>query len=120
MRIQATSNAFGIAARTSPDVGHPNAAAAALEMLVFGEIPAKQLIVDVAVNHHQRGHLGQGVGDPEVPDVSGVPDLIAPFQMMEDAVVDVTVGVADQSNAHGAKLRMDARTAPSWRCDSRG
>ena len=44
-----------------------------------------------------------------------MPDFIASRKMMEDAVVDVTVGVADESNAHGCKLATDVRLAPSWR-----
>ena len=112
---QAGSNAFRITPGPPPDVGHPDATTAPLKVVVFRKIAANELVVDVAVHGHQWGHLGKGVGDPEMPDVAGMPDFIAPVEVMQDAVVDVTVGVADESDAHPAKFRMDARTAPSWR-----
>jgi hypothetical protein len=44
-----------------------------------------------------------------------MPDFVAFLQMMEDAVVHVSVGVAEESNPHGCKLATDVRLAPSWR-----
>lgn len=105
----------GIASGAATDVGHPNSTPTTLKMLVFGKVPPEELVVDVAMNHHRWRHLCEGIGDPKMPDVSSMPDLVAFRQVMQNAVVDVTMGVADESNAHGAKLGPDARTAPSWR-----
>ncbi len=119
VRIQSAPNSFGIAAGPSSDVRHPNAAAAALKMLVFGKITSQQLVVNVAVDDHEWSHFCQGIGNADMPDVPRMPDFIALRKVMQDPVIDVTMGVADESDAHGAKLGMDARTAPSWRLRSR-
>jgi len=82
---------------------------------VLREFTADQLVVYVAMDGEEGGNLGEGVGHGQAANVAGMPDFVAFLQVMEDAVVHVSVGVADESDPHGCKLVMDVRLAPSWR-----
>ena len=113
--IESAADATRIAPRTPSDVGHPNGEAFALDVMVLWEFPPDELVVNVAVDGKEGGNVRQGVGHGETADVTGMPDFVACLQMMEDAVVHVSVGVAEQSNPHGRKLATDVRLAPSWR-----
>lgn len=84
-------------------------------MLVFRKMPADQLVIDIAMDRHQRGQGGEGIRDGEIPNVPGMPDLIAFLEVMEDAVIDMAVGVADEADAHAPKFDHVMRLAPSWR-----
>ena len=83
--------------------------------MVLGEFPADELVVNVAVDGEEGGDLGEGVGHGQTADVAGMPDFVAFLQMMKDAIVHVSVGVAKESNPHRCKLATDVRLAPSWR-----
>ena len=111
-------NSLGVAPWPATDVRHPNGQAFPDYALMFGKFPTNELIVDVSMYSQQGSYCGQRVGHGQAANVSGMPYFIASRQMMEDAVVDVTVGVTDESNAHGCKLATDVRLAPSWRFPS--
>ena len=113
--IESATDATRIAPWTPSDVGHPNGEAFALDVMVLREFPADKLVINVAVDGKEGGNVRQGVGHGETADVTGMPDFVACLQMMEDAVVHVSVGVAEESNPHGCKLATDVRLAPSWR-----
>lgn len=115
MCSQSRPNAFGISPRSASNVGHPNAASFALNVLMFGKIPAQELVVNVAVYRNQGGHGCQRIGDFEVPNVPRMPDFITRGEVMENAVVHMAVGIADQSNAHASNFGFTARMSPSWR-----
>ena len=113
--VEPAADATCIAPRTPSDVGHPDGEAFTLDAMVFREFPADKLVINVAVDGKEGGNVGQGVGHGRTADVTGVPDFVAFLQMMEDAVIHVSVGVAEKSNPHGCKLATDVRLAPSWR-----
>ncbi len=115
VRGQPCPNALGVPARSPSNVGHPDATPFTFEVLMFGKIAPNQMVINVAVHCHQGLEQGQGIGHLEVPDISGMPDFIAARQMMQDAVVHVTVGVAEKANPHGGNFVQMARLSPSWR-----
>ena len=115
VRVESTPNATGVAPWTPSDVGHPDGEAFALDVMVLREFTADQLVVYVAMDGEEGGNLGEGVGHGQAANVAGMPDFVAFLQMVEDAVVHVSVGVAEESNPHGCKLATDVRLAPSWR-----
>lgn len=115
MRSQSSPNALGIPPRSSPDMGHPNAATFALKVLVLRKIPPQELVVDVAVHRNQRGNGCQRIGHLEVPNVPRMPDFITRGEVMENAVIYMAVGIADESNAHPSNFGFTARMSPSWR-----
>ena len=53
---QSGSDALCVSAGSSSNVGHPNAAATALEVLMLGKVAADELIVYVAVDSDQGSH----------------------------------------------------------------
>ena len=115
MRHEPASNALGIAARPATNVGHPYAATSAFQVLMLWKIPPDQLIVNVSVNCDKGFDGGYRVGHPEISDVPGVPNFIAGTEVMEDPVVDVTMGIAEQSYAHDANFGVLTRLDRSWR-----
>ncbi len=115
---QPTPDSLGITAWAPPDVGHPNDAAFPLEVLMFREIPAYELVVDVAMHREERSLFGEGVCHPEMSDVACMPDFITSRKVMQDSVIDVSMGVTEQTDAHGGKFAQVMRLAPSWRSTS--
>ena len=113
--VESCPNPIGIASRPTPDVRHPDSAPAALEMLVLRKAPAQELVVDIPVYGHQRLDLRNGVGHGKRPDVTGVPDFVTGVEVMQDAVIDVAMSVAEQSDAHRSNFVQVARLSPSWR-----
>jgi len=103
---EALPNAGSVAPGAASDVGHPDGAAVALEMLMFRKVAPDELVIDVAVNSDERGDGGQCVGHPEVPNVAGMPDFIARRKVVQHAVIDVAMGVADQADAHYRQFRV--------------
>ena len=82
---------------------------------MFGKGSAHEVVIDVAVNRHQGRHCCQRVCDPEITNVACVPYFVAGGQVMQDPVVDVAVGIADESNSHATNFVAVVRLAPSWR-----
>ena len=112
---ESTADALCVTAWPATNVGHPNAATLAFDVLMFGEITAHEVVVDVAINSHQ-GHDGSnGIGHLEIANVSSMPHLVTRGEVMQDAVIDVAVGVADESNTHKTNFVPVVRFAPSWR-----
>ena len=101
---QSAPYSFGISSRPSADVGHPDATSPAFDVLMLRKIPAEELIVYVAVDSNEGFHCSNRVGDFEIANVARVPHLITRGEVMQDPVVDVTVGIAEQSNAHAANF----------------
>jgi len=53
---QTAPNSFGITPRSPADVGHPNAASPAFDVLVLRKVPTNELIVYVAVDRDKGFH----------------------------------------------------------------
>ena len=100
MNAKLRQNAFGVLGRPATNVGHPNPKAIHLEPHMFWPGSTCSLVVYVAVHRPAGGHLGQGVGHGEVSDVACVPHFIARRRMLQDVVVDVTMGVGEQKDVH--------------------
>jgi hypothetical protein len=112
---ETTANALGVSTRPPTYMGHPNATSFAFDVLVFGECPAHQMIIDVAMHRNKGRHSGQCIGNPKVSDVSGMPYFVTRRKVMQDPFIQVAVGVANKSNSHGTNFVAVVRLAPSWR-----
>ncbi len=112
---QPASNAFCIATGPPADVGHPYPTAPALYVLMLWKRSAHQVVIDVAVNGHERCHSCYGICDPEITDIPCMPHLVTQRQMVQDPVIDVAMGIADESNSHLTNFVAVVRLAPSWR-----
>ena len=115
VRVEAAADAFCIATRPASNVGHPDAASFSFQVLVLGEGSAHEVVIDVAVNHHQWRHCCKRVRDLEITDVARMPHFVAGGQVMQNPVIDVAVGIADESNSHVTNFVAVVRLAPSWR-----
>lgn len=93
-------NAFGITRWASADVGHPDVQSACLEARMFRPGSTSRVVVDVAVDSPAWGHVIQCIGHAQISDVAGMPYLVRPLHMPEDALVDVSVGVGEEGDLH--------------------
>ena len=98
-------DAPGIFWGSPSDVGYPKGQAFELEDLMFWPSASNRFPIDVAEHGTTVSHLTQSVGDLHVADVTGVPHLIAPLCVAEDAFVHVSMGVRKKHNLHGARAK---------------
>ncbi len=113
--VQSTPDSFGISPRPPSDMGHPDPAPRTLDVLVLGKIPADQLVIDVAVDGDKGLQFRQCIGDPEISNVTGMPDFIAGGEVMQNAVIHVAVRITDQPDVHVGNFAHVMRLAPSCR-----
>lgn len=96
--------ARGVAARMSADVDHRTPQSGAVPNEPFRASTPHPVVVDVAIDGPDGGHGGQPVEHLEAADVAGVPDFCAALEVVEDAVVEVAVGVGKDADAHGGEF----------------
>ena len=106
LTLEQVADPAGVAIGSAADVPHQEPHTPAFPAAFLREFCADSVVVDVAKNRAHWRHLGQGVRHVERADVARMPDFIDPFQVMEDAVVAVAVGVGKQADAHGGGLGM--------------
>ena len=86
-------DAFRVFRGASTDVRHPNLRPSRGEPRVLRPLCPNGLPVDVAKHRAHGRHFLEGIGDLEAADVPRMPNFIASFHMLENAVVHVAMGV---------------------------
>ena len=100
VKHQIPTNSRRIAARPAANVRHPNICTARLKALVFWALKASGGIINIAIHHAKRSQFRQLICDTQVANISGVPNFITVFKMMQDPVIHMPVGIADKSNTN--------------------
>lgn len=97
--LQVFARAGIVIAGVAADVGHEDAEAEAVPVEIAGKIRTQFGAVDVAVNAAHGAEGAQAVENLRGAEITGVPDLIALAQVMQNLVVQIAVGVGKQANA---------------------
>lgn len=97
-------DSFGVLGRSSSDVCHPNPRSASGEFRMLRPLRPYGLAVDVAKNCAHWCHGLQRIGDLKGADVSGMPNFVASFHMLENALVHVAMGVGKQGDVHAGEV----------------
>ena len=97
-------DAFGVFRGAPTNVRHPNLGAASVEPSVLRPFSPNFLAVDVAKHCAYGRQLVQGIGDFERPDVPRMPNFIASFHVLENAIVHVAMGVGEQRDVHASEV----------------
>lgn len=84
---------FSIGVRLAPNVRHPYIKTFNSPPAIEWPDPTDFVSINIAIYGLDRGHSFQGVGNAEIANVAGMPDFIDFFQMLENTIIDVTVGV---------------------------
>jgi len=92
-------DALVVGARVAADVGDPYPDAFALKTLVELEAATQSATVDVPADCFERLEFSQCVGDFKRTDIARMPNFVALFEVPENARVEVTVGVGNQTDA---------------------
>lgn len=82
------------------DVEHRATQSAAFPEQPFWAGAAHAVVVDVAKYSPHRCDFGECIEDLEAPDVARMPNLRAAFEVVQNAVVEVAVGVGKDADAH--------------------
>ena len=86
-------DSLGVFRRAPTDVRHPNLGAAGGEPGMSRPFSPDRWAVDVAKDRAHWRHFFQGIGDLGRPDVTRMPNFIASFHVLENAIVYMAMGV---------------------------
>lgn len=95
--IDLLADAGGVAAGVAPNVRHQHLGTLAVPAKLDGEHASQVASVAIAADGPQRAELLEALGQLERTDVAGVPNLVARLEVLQVAVVPITVGVAQQA-----------------------
>jgi hypothetical protein len=72
---------------------------------MFGAASANVIAINIAVNSSEGLKSSKLIDNPDVAEVSRMPDFIALFEMFENCIIKKTMCIGQKTYFHNVKIR---------------
>ena len=108
--LQSFPDSLAVSARISPNMGHPNGNAFAVESLILGKLLSDMHIVNISMDGAQGFQCFDPIGHVKRTYVSRMPHFIGFYNIFKNSIVDIPMGIGkEQNTCQDSVLKSDAR-----------